>query len=109
MKTMSGDNGFKANPNIVRQLSVVAGVTALILLVPLVAMQFTKEVAWTLSDFVVAAVLLSGTGFMYVLFSRMVASRRHRIVVGAVLAAALVLVWLELAVGIIGTLPFSGS
>jgi nitrate/nitrite transporter NarK len=35
-----------------------------LLLIPLVAMQFTNEVNWTLSDFVVAAVLLLGTGLV---------------------------------------------
>jgi len=34
----------------------------LILLAPLVAMQFTREVAWTASDFLFAGVLLIGGG-----------------------------------------------
>ena len=42
----------------------VALATALILLVPLVAMQFTDEVDWALADFVVAGALLGGTGFL---------------------------------------------
>jgi len=44
--------------NITRRLIVWAVVVALILLIPLVAMQFTSEVNWTLSDFVFAGVLL---------------------------------------------------
>lgn len=38
----------------------VALVTGLLLLVPLVAMQFTDEVRWNLADFVVAGALLFG-------------------------------------------------
>ena len=43
--------------------------TAFILLVPLVAMQFTDEVAWDLADFVVAGILLFGAGLAYELIA----------------------------------------
>ena len=36
---------------------------ACILLIPFIAMQITHEVNWTTSDFIAAAVLLTGTGF----------------------------------------------
>ena len=42
----------------------VALVTAFVLLLPLVAMQFTDEVDWGLADFVSAGVLLGGTGLL---------------------------------------------
>lgn len=35
---------------------------AFILLTPFIAMQFTHEVNWTVSDFIVAAILQTGTG-----------------------------------------------
>jgi hypothetical protein len=37
--------------------------TVVLLLIPLIAMQFTNEVNWTLFDFVVAGFIL-GTGFI---------------------------------------------
>ncbi len=37
----------------------------MILLIPLIAMQFTHEVNWLLGDFVVAGVLLSFFGYLY--------------------------------------------
>lgn len=77
---------------------------AFILLVPLLAMQFTDEVVWSLSDFVVAGGLLVGTGLMYELAARKGDSIAHRAAVGVALAAALLLVWVHLAVGIIGML-----
>ncbi len=79
-----------------------------ILLIPLVAMQFTDEVNWTLSDFVAMGILLLGTGLMCELVLRNVKNTEYRIVICGILLAVLVLVWLELAVGIVGS-PFAGS
>jgi hypothetical protein len=77
--------------------------TAVLLMVPLVAMQFTPEVRWTLSDFVVAGILLFGTGFAYEMAARRAATPVLRIAWGAALGSALFLVWANLAVGLIGT------
>src|SRR5688572_19019351 len=96
MKTKSND--------IIMQNKVfiwIALATGLILLIPLIAMQFTGEVAWTLSDFVIAGALLFGTGLMFVLAARK--TRKHRVAIGIVLAAALLLIRIELAVGIFTT------
>ncbi len=81
---------------------------ALLLLIPLVAMQFTEEVNWSLSDFVVMGVLLLGTGLMCELVMRKVNKIKYRIAICGALLAVLVIIWIELAVGILGT-PFAGS
>lgn len=73
--------------------------TCLILTVPLIAMQVTADVNWSVMDFLVMGVLLMGTGSLYVLVARRVPSRR-RLALGIVFAAALLYVWAELAVGI---------
>jgi hypothetical protein len=83
-----------------RKITVVLIVTALILAIPLVSMQFTAEVAWDLFDFIVAGVLLSGTGFAYIGLTHKISSKTRRIGVGCALLLALLLVWVELAVGI---------
>lgn len=75
---------------------------AFILLVPLLAMQFTDEVVWSLSDFVVAGGLLVGTGLMYELAARKGDNVAYRAAVGVAVLAIFLLVWLSLAVGIIG-------
>lgn len=76
----------------------IALATALILLIPLVAMQYTSDVNWTAGDFAVAGVLLFGTGSAFVLATRILP--QHRALVAAVLAAGFVYLWAELAVGV---------
>ncbi len=90
---------FIINQNITKRLSVWAAVVALILMVPMVAMQFTDEVAWDETDFIVAGVLLFGTGLAYELVARKGGTIVYRAAVGLALVAALMLVWMNLAVG----------
>ena len=72
---------------------------AFILLLPLLAMQITDEVVWDLADFAVAGALLVGTGLTYELVARKGGTMAYRTAVGLALAAALILVWMNLAVG----------
>jgi hypothetical protein len=90
-----------------RLISIVLTV-ALLLLIPLIGMQFSDEVDWSGSDFVIMGTLLLGTGLLFELIMRNVKTTQNRIILGIVLFAALFLVWAELAVGIFGT-PFAGS
>lgn len=90
-----------------RLLYIVLSV-AFLLLIPFLAMQFTNEVMWTLSDFIVAAVLLFGTGLLCELVLRKATKLRHKVILCTVLLFGLVLIWIELAVGLFGT-PFAGS
>lgn len=76
---------------------------ALILLLPLAAMQVTDRVVWDVADFVVLGALLAGVGVTYELAARRTSNAAYRSAVGVGLAAALVLVWVNGAVGIIGT------
>lgn len=73
--------------------------TGLILLIPLIAMQFTNEVSWDIKDFIVMGFLLLSTATLFVLVSRR-APRRRRVVIGFIFAAVFVYIWAELAVGI---------
>ncbi len=76
---------------------------ALIPLLHLVAMQFIDEVNWGVGDFVVAGVLMFGTGLAYELAVRMSSDTAYRAAAGIALAAAFILIWVNLAVGIIGS------
>ncbi len=91
----------------IRLAAILAGITAL-LMVPLVAMQFTTEVNWTWFDFVVAGILLYGTGLLCELVLRKVRDTGRRFLVIGIVVVVLFLVWAELAVGIFGT-PLAGS
>lgn len=86
------------NKNIIR---IIIG-TICILMIPLIAMQFTDEVKWTLFDFVFAGALLLGTGFAYEFVSRKANHITYRAAVGMAVMTALLLVWVNGAVGIIG-------
>jgi hypothetical protein len=91
-----------------KRLTAIMLTVVLLLLIPFIAMQFTGEVKWSPSDFIVAAVLLAGTGISCELVLRKVRRISQRIALCATLLTALLLVWLELAVGIFGT-PFAGQ
>ena len=91
-----------------KRLTLIVLAVALILAIPLVAMQFTNEVNWDLSDFITMAGLLLGTGLAIELVIRKVKDIRYRIAICIILVVALLLVWAELAVGIFGT-PLAGS
>lgn len=77
--------------------------TVFILLIPLVAMQFTDEVAWNLFDFIFAGTLLFGTGLTYKLVTRKSTDIAYRVAVSFALFCGLFLIWVNGAVGIIGS------
>lgn len=88
--------------------STLYGIPAMLLVLPFVAMQFTKEVNWTVSDFVIGGILLFGTAGIIDFVLRKVKSRRNRIILSVSVLLVLMLIWAELAVGLFGT-PFAGS
>jgi hypothetical protein len=81
----------------------VWGTAAFLLLLPLVAMRFTEEVNWTLLDFVVFGAMLVAACGTYELGTRMSGSTAYRAAIGIAVVAGFLLVWINLAVGIIGT------
>ena len=76
---------------------------AALLLAPLLAMQFTDEVNWGWGDFLFAAALVGSAGLAFEFAARRSGHRAYRAATGVALAAAFVLVWANLAVGIIGS------
>ena len=84
--------------NAYRSVIGVVLATAFILLMPLLA-----GWAWNLADFVFAGAIIFGTGLTYVLVARKAGNIAYRAAFGVALAAALILVWVTGAVGIIGS------
>jgi hypothetical protein len=79
------------------------GAAAFLLLLPLLAMQFTEEVNWDETDFIVAGALLFGACGAFELAARMTGSSAYRAASAVAIVAALILIWVNLAVGIIGS------
>lgn len=77
------------------------GSAALILLLPAVAMRYTTEIRWGAEDFLAAALLLGLAGGTLELAFRHRRDRRWVYVVTAGVVATLLLVWAELAVGLL--------
>lgn len=82
-------------------LSVVVAVTASLLAIPFIAMQFTQEVSWSAADFTAGALLLLTAGAAIVGGVRRAATGRGKAAVVAAVVLLLMLVWAELAVGLL--------
>lgn len=91
-----------------KRLLIILAVIVTLLAIPLVAMQFTTEVNWSSSDFLIMGFLLLSTGLGCELILRKVKGVRNRVIFSAVVLLLFFLVWAELAVGIFGS-PFAGS
>lgn len=79
-----------------------AWITGLILLIPVLGNQFVEGWNWSFFDFVLAGSFLFGTGLTYELVTRNTSTMAHRAAAGIALLAALLLVWVNAAVEIIG-------
>jgi hypothetical protein len=94
-----------------RSVIRVALATALVLAVPLVAMQFTDEVDWTLGDFVFAAILFGGTGLLLELAVRRPRNAAYRVAAIVVGGASIALGEADDAPGLVlfGCLLIAGT
>ena len=92
-----------------RRLAVWFSIVVLLLLLPLVAMQFTDQVNWDWHDFAIMGGALCSVGFAYELVARRMAERlkvedtAYRVACGVGLVTAFLLFWVNGAVGIIGS------
>ena len=77
------------------------GAAAIMLLLPLIAMQFTDEVNWDLIDFIIFGAMLLAAGGALELASRMMSNKVYRAAVAVAVIAAFILIWVNGAVGII--------
>ena len=91
-----------------KRLIIILLISLFLLLTPLIAMQFTDEVNWTTTDFIIAGGLLFGAGLTTEIVMRKIKNLNYKVgLLGAILII-IILIWIELAVGMFGT-PFSGN
>lgn len=79
-----------------------------ILLIPLIAMQFTNQVNWSLFDFAIACTLLIGTGLIIEYALRKLTKSKYRVLVIVSIVLFFLLIWAELAVGVFNS-PIAGN
>ena len=85
-----------------RWLIIILALESL-LLIPLVAMQFTTEVDWSYTDFIIFGVLLLAVGLLTEVILRSIKNQDKRIILIAFLIIAFLLLWAELGVGVFGS------
>ncbi|MBL6646637.1 MAG: hypothetical protein ISP68_01590 [Flavobacteriaceae bacterium] len=78
------------------------------LLIPFIGMQLTDSIEWSLLDFAVMGILLFGLGSGIQWAREKIQTPRKKQVFVGLLILTFLLVWAELAVGILGT-PFAGN
>ena len=86
-----------------KRLGIILLAAVLLLIVPFIAMQFTNQVNWSGSDFLIMGILLTGTGIIVELVLRKIKKIEPRILFIVGIIVLFLLVWAELAVGIFGT------
>jgi hypothetical protein len=79
------------------------GGAVMLLLTPLVAMRFTNEVRWDETDFIVMGGLMLAVGIPLELVVRANRNWSYRLGAGLALLTSFLIVWANLAVGIIGS------
>ena len=79
------------------------GFALFLLVLPLVAMQYTSEVNWTGSDFVFAGVLFGSVGLAFELIVRSSSNLSYRAGAALAVIAAFLTIWVNGAVGMIGS------
>lgn len=100
---MANDAGMGRTAAINRWRLAGWGTAALLLLLPFVAMQFTREVNWTAGDFLFAGLMFGSVGLAIELAFRATGDRSYRAAASVAVAAAFLTVWINGAVGMIGS------
>lgn len=77
-------------------LFIVLGILA----IPLIAMQFTEEVVWTIGDFIIAGLLLFSVGAIILFLRSLTLKRSQKNLLIIMVLIIFLLVWADLAVGL---------
>jgi len=91
-----------------KRRTIILSVIGFILLLPLIGMQFSNEVNWTGSDFLIAGMLLATVGLSIELVFKLSSTKKQRLILMTIVLVLGLLIWAEMAVGIFGS-PIAGS
>ena len=91
-----------------KRFSILTFAPLTLLLIPLIAMHYSDEVHWTLIDFAIMGVLLLVAGMWTQRVVKRVKSFPRRATYIILVILLFLLVWAELAVGILGS-PLAGN
>lgn len=86
------------NTYLLRSLLITGG----LLLIPFGAMQVFSEMNWSMGDFLIMGMLIFFVSMGYQLFTDLIQTQQHRFGVVLAFATAFLLLWINLAVGMIG-------
>jgi hypothetical protein len=92
-----------------RSLTILLLITLSLLAIPFIAMQFTSEVNWTAGDFIGMGILIFIIGLGYVLISRTSGNIFYRMATALMIGTTFLMIWINLAVGLIGAGPHTGN
>lgn len=93
------------NFNIIKLIFIIV---CCVLMILGIVSQFNPDVNWDIQDYIIAGVLLIGTGFLINIAFNRIKTVKHRTLIIIVLFVLLLLLWAEMGVGIFGT-PIAGS
>lgn len=93
----------RRNPRRNRLRPYIWGGAAALLLLPALAMQFTREVDWNAFDFIVMGAMLAVACGLYELGTWLSGNRTYRTAFGIAVATGFLTIWANLAVGMFGS------
>lgn len=103
MNTTLTTNSNKTNPPRSLPWHLIGwSIPVALLMLPLIAMQFTQEVDWGLFDFILMGALMGIVGGGIELAVSLSQNTRYRVAAVLALLAGFMMIWVNLAVGIIG-------
>lgn len=109
MKTNKNHLPNLKRTNIKKLIGILTIATTILLLIPLIAMLFTDAVDWTWLDFLLMGTLIFCSGLASILIIRKSENIVYRVACSLAFATAFLLVWVNLAVGLIGAGPNPGN
>ena len=79
-----------------------------LLSIPLIAMQFTDSVIWSMADFILAGIIIFSVTQLILVVLKTAKYPKIKVILVTLIITILFLTWIELAVGIFGT-PIAGN